>query len=101
PHSSMISVWAARALSYAADASAVSDARMSRDFCFQQRSIAFRHQSAERLLTRIGLPSTTTKSGLVWLEGKMRRHTQLLLLTGAWKLTSCSVPSAVISFLSM
>src|SRR5947199_189041 len=58
------------------------------------------HHSADFLLARIGLLSTRTNTGLVWLDGKMRRHTQLLVSIGTEKATSCSVPSARISFLS-
>src|SRR6516165_8736243 len=73
---------------------------MARFFCSQHLSTALRHHSAERLLARIGLPSISTKTGLVWLDGKTRRHTQLLLLRGTRNVTSCSLPSATISLRS-
>src|SRR5262245_9440658 len=69
-------------------------------FWFQQASIPFRHHSADFLLARTGLPSTSTNTGLVWLDGKIRRHTQLLDLIGTSNSTSCRLPSATISFLS-
>src|SRR5262245_58073318 len=64
----------------------------------QHLSIAFRHQSADRRLARIGRPSTTTKIGFVWLDGRTRRHTQLLCFSGTSNRTSCSLPSATTSF---
>src|SRR6516162_6035804 len=71
---------------------------MLRTFCFQHASIALRHHSAERLLARIDLPPTSTNTGLVWLDGKTRRQTQLLALIGTENDTACGVPSAMISF---
>jgi hypothetical protein len=55
---------------------------------------AFSHHSADRLLARTGLLPTTTHTGFVWLDGRIRRQTQLLSFTGTRKVTSRSVPSA-------
>src|SRR5437899_1576495 len=70
--------YSSRALSYSALACVRSLARIRGAFCSQHLSSAFRHHSADFLLARIGLPSTSTNTGLVWLDGKIRRHTQLL-----------------------
>src|SRR5262249_32019473 len=82
------------AWSYAARASARSPARMFGCFCFQHCSTASRHHCADFLLARIGLPSTSTNTGLVWLDGRIRSATQLDRSTGTSKLTSRSLPSA-------
>src|SRR5262249_45327033 len=69
-------------------------------FWSQHLSMAFKHQSADFLLARMGLSPTRTNMGFVWLVGKMRRQTQLLFLIGTANSTSCSLPSAVISLRS-
>src|SRR6059058_58206 len=73
---------------------------MASFFRTQQRSTAARHHSADFLLARTGLSSTSTQTGFVWLDGKTRRHTHELLSTGTVNVTSCSLPSATISFLA-
>src|SRR5438093_4238332 len=105
-HSARIFRYSSRALSYASLAVGCSFARILAEpflgsvFSCQHLSMAFRHHSAERLLVRIGFSPTRTNTGLVWLEGKILRQTQLLSLMGTSKVTSCSEPSASISFLS-
>ena len=60
-----------------------------------------RHDSALRLEARIGVPSTSTNTGLVWDDGRMRIATQLLNSIGTSKATSRSSPSATISCFAM
>src|SRR5260370_11537158 len=63
-------------------------------FCSQHFSTDCRHHSADCLLARIGLSPTSTNTGLVWLDGRMRSATQLLLLSRPSNGTSCSPPAA-------
>src|SRR6266851_4628766 len=60
--SSAIFWYAARAWSYAFSASASSSLRMAFFFSVQHFSVACKHHSADFLLARIGLSSTTTKT---------------------------------------
>src|SRR5208283_3127915 len=73
---------------------------MERSFCDQHRSTLFRHHSADFLEARIGLSTTTTKTGLVCEEGRTRSAIQLDFLTGTSKATSWKAPSASISALA-
>src|SRR5579872_363559 len=91
-----IFLYASRALSNAASAAGRSAARIpafglsAGAFCRQHASTAFKHHSADFLLARIGLSPTRTNTGFVWLDGRTRRHTQLLILIGTANVTSCS-----------
>ena len=66
---------------------------MSASFWDQHWSTPLRHQSALRLLARIGLSPTTTKTGLVWEEGRIRSATRRKLLL---EISGYSPPGQVI-----
>src|SRR6185312_12415956 len=91
--SERIRLYASRATSYAFFAASLSEARMAFSFCDQHWSTDLTHHSADFFEARIGLPSTTTNTGLVCDDGKTRSATQLDRSIGTSNETPTMLPS--------